>query len=90
MATTIQMFLASLALVINTLIIGLMYFLGNAILAPFLNAITKYADSTQPIPMSDMSYIIPAIWGILLIMEIIILISFFVVMGRSVVVDDDI
>jgi hypothetical protein len=88
MATTLEMFLASLALIINTFIIGLMYFLGNAILSPFLDAVGKYVDSSQAIPMWDMTYIIPAIWGILLIMEIIIIIAFFVVIARRTVVDD--
>jgi hypothetical protein len=38
--------------------------------------------------MYDMSFIIPAIWAILLIMEIIIIVSFFVVVGRRVTVED--
>lgn len=88
MASTIEMFLAGLALIINTFIIALMYFLGNLILAPFLDAMAKYISPNQAIPMWDMTYIIPAIWGILLIMEIIIVISFFVVISRRVVVDD--
>jgi len=88
MATTIEMFFESLALIINTFIIGLMYFLGNLILAPFLDAVGKYVNVNQTIPMWDMTYIIPAIWGLLLIMEIIIIIAFFVVIGRRVVVDD--
>ena len=88
MATTTEMFLAGLALIINTFVIGLMYFLGNVILAPILDAFGKYVDSSQAIPMWDMTYIIPAIWGILLIMEIIIIIAFFVVVGRRTVVDE--
>lgn len=88
MASAVEMFLASLALIINTFIIGLMYFLGNLILAPFLDSIAKFVSPTQAIPMWDMTYIIPATWGILLIMEIIIVIGFFVVISRRVVVDD--
>jgi len=88
MATTLEMFLASLALIINTFIIGLMYFLGNLILSPIMDAFGKYVTGPQAIPMWDMTYIIPAIWGILLIMEIIIIISFVVVIGRRVTYDD--
>ena len=88
MATTMEMFLASLALIINTFVIGLMYFLGNVILAPFLNAMEQYVNAEQVIPMWDMTYIIPSIWGLLLIMEIIIIIAFFVVIGRRVTIDD--
>ena len=88
MATTMEMFLTSLALIVNTFIIGLMYFLGNLILAPIIDAFGRYVDTTQAIPMWDMTYIIPAIWGLLLIMEVIIIVSFFVVISRRVVVDD--
>ena len=88
MATTMEMFLAGLALVINTFVIGLMYFLGNVILAPFLSAMEQYVNSSQPIPMWAMTYIIPAIWALLIIMEIVIVIAFFVVVGRRVTVDD--
>ena len=88
MATTLEMFLTGLALIINTFIIGLMYFLGNIILSPIMDAFGKYVDSSQPIPMWDMTYILPAIWGILLIMEVIIIVAFFVVIGRRVTVDD--
>lgn len=88
MATTIEMYLAGLALIINTFVIGLMFFLGNTILAPFLDAMGKYVDSSQAIPMWDITYIIPAIWGLLGIMEIVILIAFFVVLARRTVVDD--
>ena len=88
MATTVEMFLSGLALIINTFIIGLLYFLGNAILSPILNAFGKYITGPQPVPMWDMTYIIPSMWGLLLIMEVIFVITFFVVIGRRVTVDD--
>lgn len=88
MASTLTMFLATLALVINTFVIGLMYFLGNVILGPILDAFGRYVDQSQTIPMWDITYIIPAIWAILIIMEIIIIIAFVIVIGRTTDVED--
>jgi len=88
MATTLQMYIAGLALIVNTFTIALMYFLGNVILAPILNGLGKYITGNQTIPMYDIGFIMPAIWAILLIMEIIIVVSFLVVVGRRVTVED--
>ncbi len=88
MASTLQMYLAGLALIVNTFTIALMYFLGNVIMAPILTGLGKFITGPQAIPMYDISFIIAAIWAILLIMEIIIIVSFFVVVGRRVTVED--
>ena len=89
MATTVQMFLVLIALVINTAIIGMLYFVSNVVLAPLFSALEKIIPAgQQAIPISQSTYIIPAIWAILLAMEIIIIIAGFVVIGRSSVIDD--
>ena len=88
MASTVEMFLAGLALLVNTFCITVMFFVGNIIVAPILNALTALISTQSAIPMSDMTYIIPSIWGILLIDEIIIIIACFVVIGRRQDVSD--
>jgi len=88
MATSIEMFMAGLALIINTLVILVLYFVGDLILAPLLNQLSTFILGPQAIPMWDMTYIMPAIWAILLCMEVIIIIAFFVVAARRTVVDD--
>ena len=88
MATTTEMFIALTALIVNTLVIMILFFLGNIILAPIIYRLEQLVMGPQPIPMWDMTYIIPSIWAILIIMEIICLISFAVVAGRRTVIDD--
>ena len=88
MATTTEMFIALTALIVNTLVIMILFFLGNVILAPIIYRLEQLVMGPQPIPMWDMTYIIPSIWAILIIMEIICLISFAVVAGRRTVIDD--
>jgi hypothetical protein len=88
MATSIEMFIAGLALIVNTLIILTMYFVGNLIMGPLMDALGKFVTGPQTIPMWDMTYIMPAIWAILLCMEVIIIIAFFIVAARRTVVDD--
>lgn len=89
MATTLEMFLAGIALIINTLAILLMYFVGNTIIAPIVNLVSKMMPSgTQNIPVWETTYLMPFIWALLMIFEVIILISFAVVAARRTVIDD--
>lgn len=88
MASSLEMFMAGLALAVNTFVILVMFFLGNIMLAPIINRLEQLITGPQAIPMWDMTYIMPAIWAILLIMEIVIIIAFVVVAGRRVTVDD--
>ena len=90
MASTLEMFVAGIALMVNTIAILALYFIGDVILAP----IVKWAEETNVtqtsaiVPIGDMTYIFPGIWGLLLIMEIICIISFAVVIGRRTQYDD--
>ncbi len=88
-ASTLEMFVAGIALMVNTISVLALYFIGDVILAP----IVKWAEETNVtqssiVPIGDMSYIFPAIWGILLVMEIICIVAFAVVIGRKTRYDD--
>jgi hypothetical protein len=88
MATTLQMFFGALALGVNTFTILTMYFVGNIILSPLLNALGGIVSKPMVVPMMDMSYIFPATAGILLIEEIVIVVSYAIIAGRTNTVDD--
>jgi hypothetical protein len=88
MASSFEMFLAGTALIVNTFIIAIMYFVGNMILAPIINWAGTAVTGPQAVPMWDMTYIVPTIWGILLALEVVCIISFFIVTGRRQVIDD--
>jgi hypothetical protein len=88
MASTFEMFLALTALIVNTFVIIIMYFVGNMIIAPIVNWAGTAVTGPQAVPMWDMTYVIPAIWGLLICLEIVIIISFFIVTGRRAVIDD--
>ena len=88
MATTVEMFMAGLALSVNTFVILVLFFLGNVVLGPVIYRLEQLVTGPQVIPMWDMTYIIPSIWAILIIMEIICIIAFFVVSARRTVIDD--
>ncbi|MCJ7723218.1 MAG: hypothetical protein MUP03_03705 [Anaerolineales bacterium] len=88
MASTYEMFLAVTALIVNTFLIIVMYFVGNVLLAPIVKWAGTAVTGPQQVPMWDATYIIPAIWGLLLACEVVIIISFFIVVGRRQVIDD--
>jgi hypothetical protein len=83
MGSTIQIFVAGIALVVNSFLILIMMFMSNLILAPIMSAFSKLVTSSQAIPMSDMTYIIQSIWIIMIIMEIVCVASFLVVISRN-------
>ena len=88
MASTISVYIAGLALLVNSMVITIFAFLGNIILAPIISALEKLVVGTQYVHMSDVSYLIPSIWMILICMEIVTLISFFVVLARKETPED--
>ena len=88
MATSTEMFIAGLALLVNSLVILIFFFLGNVMLAPIIYRLEQLVVGPQVVPMTDMSYIVPSIWAIMIIMEIICIIAFAVVASRRTVIDD--
>lgn len=89
MATTMEKFVATTALAINTFAILVMYFISNSILGPLIDIIDRLSSNyPQVFPMSDTTYLIGSIWTILFLFEIMCVIGFVVVIGRRTVVDD--
>ena len=81
MASTIEMFVAGLALITNTLIIIISYFIGNAVLGPLLKFVSEIGFK-QVIPMSDITCVFPYYFAFLFIIEIILIIGFVAMIGR--------
>jgi hypothetical protein len=89
MATTMEKFLATTALAINTFAILVMYFVSNSILGPIVDIVDRISGNyPQVFPVSDTTYIIGSIWTILFLFEIMCVIGFVVVVARRSVVDD--
>jgi hypothetical protein len=88
MANTLQIYIAMLALTVNSFVILVMLFLGNIILAPIISQLEKLVTGPQALQVSDVGYLIPAIWAILIVMEIVCIISFFAVIARRETVED--
>jgi hypothetical protein len=88
MANTLEILIASIALVTNSLIILAFFFLGNVMLAPIFNALERTAFGPQVIPITDMGYVVPSIWAILIIMEIVIIVAFVIVTARREAPED--
>ena len=83
MATSTEITVAGILLLTNTFIIIVMYFVSNAILGPILDFASKFPiHPALQESMWETSYIYPVVFGILLIFEVIILISFVYMVGR--------
>jgi hypothetical protein len=88
MASSYEMFLATVALLVNTFIMACMYFVGNVIVAPIVDWAGKTITGPTAVPLWDSTYIQPFIWAFLLILEVVCVISFFIVTGRRQIIDD--
>jgi hypothetical protein len=88
MGSTVEMMMASIALIVNTFCLLVMAFLGNLIIAPIFNGLEQFVVGPQAIPW-DMEWVIPMIWIILIILEIVCIVSFFIVSARRNVVGYD-
>jgi hypothetical protein len=88
MATTTEMFVATVALLTNSFLIIIFFFLNNLLLAPIFNALETAMPANPAISTGDMSYIIPYIWAILLLFEIVCIIAFLIVAARRNTMDD--
>lgn len=81
MASTLQMFTAGIILMVSTMLLIIMAFFVNAILSPILSIVGQIMGP-GPLLLSDVSYLIPAIWIILILFEIASIISFIIVVAR--------
>lgn len=83
MASTFEKMLAGLALIVNTFIILVMYFVVNTTLGPILDFAGKYFAANPPIiPMTEISYLPSFILSLLLVLEIVLIIGCAMVLGR--------
>jgi len=89
MANAMEMFLAGLALVVNTLVMLAMYFVMDVTLGPVLKFAGEYfAANPSPINMGEISYLPSAILGIMLALEVVFIIAFVAVIFRRETVGD--
>jgi hypothetical protein len=90
MATSAEITVAGIALLVNTFAIIVCYFVGNAVLGPILDFASKFPihPSLQS-SMWETSYIYPTFFGLLLVFETIIILSFVYMLGRRQVTPYD-
>lgn len=83
MATTGEILIGGLVLLVNTFAIIICYFVGNSILGPLLNMVSTFpmADTLKA-SFWEVTYIFPAFFGFLLIFEVVIIISFVYILAR--------
>ena len=90
MATSAEISVAGIALLVNTFAIIIMYFVGNAVLGPILAFASNFPiHPALRESMWETSYIYPTFFGFLLIFEIVIIISFVYMLGRRQVTPYD-
>ena len=83
MATTVEITVGMLLLLVNTFCIAILYFVGNAILTPILAFAASFPiHESLKASMWETSYIYPSIIGLLLIFEFIIIVGFVYILAR--------
>ena len=83
MATTGEIMTGGILLLVNTFIITCMYFIGNTILTPILKFVSTFPIADQlKASFWEITYIFPFIFGLLLIFEVIIIVSFIYILAR--------
>jgi hypothetical protein len=91
MASTLEMFFGTTALIVNTFVILILFFVSNSILGPVLN---WYSNSTLTQPSAavlqpwDITWIFGFIFGLLIVYEVVIIIVYFAIVARRTDVDD--
>ena len=89
MASTIEVFLAGLALMINTVVVFILIVVNALFWGPFVKIMDQLnAAIGGPLQMSEFTYLFPYIFAVVVIMWIICVIAFVVVIGRRTVYDD--
>ena len=91
MASTLEMFFGTTALIVNTFVILVLFFVSNVVMAPILKWYTNStlgSASAAVLQPWDITYIFSYIFGLLIIYEIVIVIVYFAIVGRRTEVDD--
>lgn len=88
MASTIEMFLGTTALIVNSFVLIIMAFVNAVVLGPILSWAGSVVTGPQAVPMWGMTWLPVAIFGLLGIYEIVLVIAYFVITGRRGTVDD--
>jgi len=83
MATTGEIMIGGLALLVNTFAIAVCFFVGNAVLGPLLYIVSMFPIA-EPLKASfwEITYVFPAFFAFLLIFEVIIIIAFVYILAR--------
>jgi hypothetical protein len=83
MATTVEITVGGIILFVNTFAIIVSYFVGNAILAPILNFAASFPiHPSLKSSMWETSYIYPAFFSFLIILEVVSIIGFVYILAR--------
>lgn len=83
MATTAEIAISGIILFTNTVAVIISYYIGDVVLAPLLNLANSWnIHPALQASMWETSYIYPAFFGLLLILEIISIIGFAYVLAR--------
>jgi hypothetical protein len=90
MATSAEITVAGLVLLVNTFMTFIFYFIGNAILGPILDFASKFPiHPALQESMQETSYIYPSFMGLLLVFEFVSIIGFIFLIGRRQVTPYD-
>ena len=82
MATAAEMLAGSMALLVCTFVDILLYLVGNAILGPLIQIVNTY-QITPLLGMADNTYTLYVLWAFLLLFEVMAIIAFAYIVGRS-------
>lgn len=82
MATAAEMLAGSMALLVCTFVDILLYLVGNAILGPLIQIVNTY-HITPLLGMADNTYTLYVLWAFLLLFEVMAIIAFAYIVGRS-------
>lgn len=83
MATTVEVTVGGLILLVNTFAIMVLYFVGNAILAPLLLFVSNFPINPALLAnVQESTYIYPSIFGLMLIFEVLSIIGFVYILAR--------
>lgn len=81
MASTAEVLVGAMALLVCTFVDIVLYYVGSAILGPIINILNQY-KITPLLGLSDNTYVVYVLWAFLLLFEIAAIIAFIFILGR--------